>query len=142
MLKAIHAKCSGCRACLMACAIVNHREVNPTLAALTVTGYFPDPGGYRIGLCDQCGECAQACPVEAITVQEGVFAIEAEICTGCESCIEVCPNQVMGMHPATAVAFMCTTCGECAEICPRGALLWESPGALTASVPSPKEVAS
>ena len=124
MLKAIPERCSGCRTCLVACAMRNFQEVNPKKAALSVEGAFPSPGGYSIRLCDQCGACAEVCPSEAISPHNGVYLIDAESCTGCGACVDECPNQVMFMHPDSEVPIKCTACGECVEICPRSALEW------------------
>ena len=45
--------------------------------------------------CTGCGTCAQACPVEAISLVTGTAQIDQEKCTGCEACVEVCPNGAM-----------------------------------------------
>ena len=126
MLIARPEKCSGCRTCLVACAMRNFHEVNPKKAALSVQGAFPSPGGYGIRLCDQCGHCAEVCPVEAIAAVNGVYLIDAEACIGCGTCVEECPNRVMFLHPDSEVPIKCTACGECVEICPREALAWAS----------------
>lgn len=122
-LTANHEDCSGCCTCRLACALENHREVNPALAALRIEGRFPAPGDYRVHLCDQCGACADACPVAAIRADEkGVYRIDEDVCTGCMLCAEACPYQVIVVTPDTALAFKCNLCGACVAACPRDAL--------------------
>ena len=45
--------------------------------------------------CTGCGTCAQACPVEAISLVGGTATVDQERCTDCEACVEVCPNGAM-----------------------------------------------
>ena len=123
MLKAIHENCSGCRTCLVTCAIHNFGQINPKKAALAVSGAFPSPGGYTIHLCDQCGACAQVCPVEAISQVNGAYLIDSDECIGCGTCVDECPHGVIFMHRDSEVPIKCTDCGECAAICPRGAII-------------------
>jgi ferredoxin len=115
-------RCSGCQACLLACSLENHREMTTAKAALAVEGRFPAPGTYAVRLCDQCGECAEACPEAAIHLENGVYMIQAEECSGCMTCVAVCPQEVMFEHPAMAVPIKCTLCGACVAACPREAL--------------------
>ncbi|MGD2269864.1 MAG: 4Fe-4S binding protein [Desulfobacterales bacterium] len=122
-LKAVHENCSGCGTCRLACAIENFREVNPFRALLRIQGRFPDPGDYRIHLCDQCGECADNCPEDAIYFDDSVFTVDRDACTGCGICIEVCPYGVMFEQPQSDTPLKCNLCGECALTCPRGAIL-------------------
>ncbi len=122
-LRAIHDNCSGCCTCRLACALENHRLVNPSLAVLRIEGRFPAPGDYQIHLCDQCGECAEVCPEEAIQKDErGVFIIDEAFCTSCMLCVEACPYGVLVENQFTAMPMKCTMCMACVEICPRDAL--------------------
>jgi len=114
--------CSGCRVCEVLCALVNRGECNPKLGAVRVKGLFPEPGRYQIALCDQCGECARVCPVEAITERNGVYRIDEELCTGCMECVEACPRDAMFAHPARKAPFKCIVCGQCVAYCPREAI--------------------
>lgn len=43
------------------------------------------------GDCTGCGVCLAACPIENITLENGV-AVIGEKCIGCGSCASVCPN--------------------------------------------------
>jgi len=117
--------CSGCRTCQLVCSLHNLGENNPKKAALAVRGLFPAPGRYQLVTCDQCGECAEVCPVEAIKEQNGNYIIDAELCTGCLACVEACPRGAMFTHPDREAPIKCTGCGECVKYCPRGALLAE-----------------
>ncbi len=121
-LQTVDENCSGCRTCLLACALENFREINPAKALLRIQGLFPAPGTYRIHLCDQCGACAEICPEEAIALEDGVYRIDPAACTGCMMCVEECPHDVICFHKDFDAPFKCTLCGACAEACPRGAI--------------------
>ncbi|MEJ2097464.1 MAG: 4Fe-4S binding protein [Deltaproteobacteria bacterium] len=122
-LKAIHANCSGCNTCLLACAIVNFREINPSRSLLRIEARFPEPGDYRIVLCDQCGECADSCPENAIFLEDGVYRVDSNKCTGCLICVDSCPQQVMFKHTDCDTPVKCNLCGECVRACPRDAIV-------------------
>lgn len=120
----IHSElCSGCCTCRLVCALANFRQTNPSKAALAITGHFPAPGTYEIRFCDQCGACAEVCPVEAIEEIEGAFLINSEICTGCGACVDECPRGVVTIPPDSDIPIKCTACGECAAVCPRDAIV-------------------
>ena len=44
-------------------------------------------------LCDECGECAQSCPVDAITLDPS--PVFGEACFHCCNCIRLCPNEAI-----------------------------------------------
>jgi ferredoxin len=118
-------RCSGCAACRLVCGLTNFGQVNPAMAALSVQGHFPAPGVYEIDLCDQCGTCAEVCPVEAIEEANGVYLIDAETCIGCSECVNACPHGVMFEHAQLETPIKCTFCQACVEVCPRDALVLE-----------------
>jgi len=125
-------KCSGCRSCEIICALENWAVLNPKKAALRVRGQFPSPGRYTVDFCDQCGECAEVCPMECIRKNEaGAFVIDDEECTGCGACVSTCPKGVLYQHDDHgAVPIKCTLCGKCLEFCPQGAL-YDADGAIS-----------
>jgi Fe-S-cluster-containing hydrogenase component 2 len=112
-------KCSGCRACLVACSLNLFKENNPKKAALNLIPHFPDPGVFEMKVCTQCGECAQACPVGAIHQDEhGVYYVAFEECTLCETCVPACPEEVMFLRTELAnTAWKCNLCGDCVKVC-------------------------
>jgi len=126
-LQTIHEKCSGCSTCRLACAIENFREVRPSLAVLRIEGRFPAPGDYRIHVCDQCGDCAEVCPDEAIQQDDsGVFLIDEDACTGCMACVAECPYDVIVERGDAPTPIKCTLYGACAAACPLDAILLTS----------------
>ena len=45
--------------------------------------------------CIGCETCVPACPVNAISMQDGVAFIDQDTCTQCESCVAVCPVEAI-----------------------------------------------
>jgi Pyruvate/2-oxoacid:ferredoxin oxidoreductase delta subunit len=48
--------------------------------------------------CSNCGLCAQACPVEAITSSENNTAINERKCLGCGICAAKCPTRAIKLY--------------------------------------------
>jgi Fe-S-cluster-containing hydrogenase component 2 len=114
--------CSGCRACEVLCGMVNYGEANPKKSAIRAIAHFPDPGRYEVRICDQCGMCADACPVSAIHLESGVYLVNRNECTGCYACVSACPVGAMFTHADSLAPIKCVLCGECVEYCPRNAV--------------------
>ncbi|MBI5360456.1 MAG: 4Fe-4S dicluster domain-containing protein [Planctomycetes bacterium] len=118
-LDADNSKCTGCRVCQIACAMVHFNEINPKKTAIGIKGHFPEPGTYETVICNQCGVCAQVCPVEAISIKDnGIYIIDSHKCTGCGVCVQECPRQCMFLHSDTHVPMKCDMCKECVVMCP------------------------
>ena len=124
-LKFNDATCSGCKACQLACTLINFKEINPSKARFNVFGRFPDPGKYHVDVCNQCGECALVCPTEAIQKFDGTYLIDKEKCISCLECVEACPSNVMKVNAEDNKVDKCNDCRQCVEICPRNALTFE-----------------
>lgn len=105
------------------CTLENFKEVNPAKSLLTIQGRFPSPGDYRIHICDQCGACAEVCPVEAIQMVDGAYLVDEAVCVACMECVQVCPRDVMMVHSDREAPVKCSLCGKCAALCPRQALV-------------------
>ena len=46
--------------------------------------------------CTGCGICVDACPQEAITVDD-IAKIDADKCVDCGACVDECPNEAISM---------------------------------------------
>ena len=111
-------RCSGCRACQLACSLHLWNENNPKKSALAIIAYFPDPGTFKVRVCTQCGDCADACPTGAILQNEhGAYYINPDDCTGCLACQEACPEEVIFAHRDREAPFKCDACGDCIAVC-------------------------
>lgn len=122
-LHADSTRCSGCRACQVACSLHLFGENNPKKSALAIIPHFPDPGTYEVKTCTQCGACADVCPAGAIRQNDqGAYYIDADNCTACLACVDACPEQVILTHADREAPFKCDACGECLAVCGMGAL--------------------
>lgn len=48
------------------------------------------------------GSCVQACPFDAIHVENGVALVDKEKCKACGKCVEVCPKHLIELIPYDA----------------------------------------
>jgi ferredoxin len=116
-------KCSGCKLCQQICAIHHFKEQNPKKAAVKIKAEFPAPGRFTPKLCNQCGECADVCPAEAISLKNGAYVIDPDLCTLCEECVDACSKNAMTLPRGAETPVKCDLCMKCTEICNTGALL-------------------
>ncbi len=49
-------------------------------------------------LCVACGCCVKICPVQAISVWKGLFAVVGDKCVGCGKCAKECPASVIALE--------------------------------------------
>jgi len=82
----------------------------PTCKAATMVYGGPNACKYS---CLGCGDCAAACPVDAICVVDGIAHVNRKICIGCGLCAERCPKGIIELSPQIAkVAVMCSSCDK------------------------------
>lgn len=49
-------------------------------------------------LCVACGCCVKVCPLQAISVWQGRYAVVSDKCVGCGKCAKECPATVIGLE--------------------------------------------
>ena len=75
--------------------------------------------------CMGFGDCARACPQNAICMQDGIACVNHTACIGCHKCEKTCPQGAITVDNFLARIDWdkCTACGECAKVCPTGAMV-------------------
>jgi len=130
-------KCTGCRACEVACSVAHAQVSNPARSRIRVVTWRPARCFLPVA-CQQCEDapCLQACPQEAISRDEGrgQVIIDYTRCVGCRTCFYACPFGAMKFDADRGRPFKCDLCGGqplCVEICEDQALAFKDPLAVT-----------
>ena len=53
------------------------------------------PAKIDIGKCTGCESCVEACPSEAIKMQDQKAVVDAEACIDCAVCVDECPAEAI-----------------------------------------------
>ncbi len=90
--------------------------------------------------CMGFGDCAAACPTQAICMKDGIAHVDTSRCLGCGLCVSICPKKVISLLPQeTATVVMCNSrdkgadarkacsnacigCKKCEKVCPESAV--------------------
>lgn len=130
------AKCIGCQACTVACAIENRVPAGEWRTVVSVSE-VKAPRGAALAmlprLCNHCDDpaCVPPCPTKATyKTADGTVQIDADRCIGCGRCVKACPYGARYVDEKTEVADKCSFClhrvaaglqPACVETCVGGA---------------------
>lgn len=86
------------------------------------------------------GDCAAACPKDAISIVDGVAKVDPTRCIGCGICARSCPNNIISLYNVGSRVMVacsnrdkgaltrkycsngCIGCGKCSRVCPAEAI--------------------
>jgi len=87
--------CSCCGCC---CGIMRSIKMQPVPADAVLSNYYAE---LDAGPCTGCGVCVDRCQMDAITMKDGLPAIELKRCIGCGLCVTGCDTGAMKLIKKT-----------------------------------------
>ncbi|MBU1049998.1 4Fe-4S dicluster domain-containing protein [Candidatus Bipolaricaulota bacterium] len=107
-----HKKCSGCRACQLACSEAHGAGFRPSQSRMFVVK-DDIAGSDRPMVCRFCSDaaCVAACPTQALTqTTHGWLALDRATCIACLACVRACPHEALRFDPASNTPLACDGC--------------------------------
>lgn len=130
-------KCTGCRACEMACSIFQEGESSFYMSRIRVIRFHEELFFYPL-VCQQCKTplCALPCPTAALRKNEqtGLVDFFKDKCVGCKLCFTACPLGAIAL--VNGLPAKCDLCGgepACVKLCEPGAIVLGEPESLVES---------
>ena len=129
------AKCTGCRACIIACNLRNDLPEGQSFTDI-LEKTDENPSGFLPAQCQHCANppCAAVCPTHATyTHESGVVLVNEKLCVGCKYCMTACPYQARIFDETRGIAEKCWLCLDwvlkgylpaCVEACIPGARIF------------------
>ncbi len=115
---------------------INYIGIQSCSASKLVFGGKGQCGYGCLGL----GDCREACPEDAICIENDLARINTSLCIGCGICAKACPNHLISLVPARRRADVlcsnkdkgavtrkicsdgCIGCRKCVKVCPKEAI--------------------
>jgi len=90
--------------------------------------------------CLGCGDCAKECPMDAISICNGIAHVDTDVCIGCGVCVKKCPKGIISLIPRNSKQVVvcsntekgatarkncknaCIACKKCETNCPSDAI--------------------
>ena len=116
--------CKACLTCMQVCAKSYYKTEDISMSMLNIGGNAVQ---IQFDLCTQCGLCAKACPMDAISQNKfGVYTVDRKACVGCLACMDICPQNVIRKSHDNPYVTKCIACGICVKACPEDVLAIEN----------------
>ena len=107
-------KCTGCRRCMLACAMKHHDRLDPQLSRISIIRLEIQELNVPI-ICMACDNapCIKVCPMNArVRESNGTVVSNTDKCIGCRACVYICPVGSPAINPYTGKAMTCDMCKD------------------------------
>ena len=84
-----------CNCCGCCCEALLAAKKFGNLHPVQTTHYLPQ---LNYDSCIDCGECIEACPINAISRNSDKIVIDKDVCLGCGVCVRSCPNNSLSLQ--------------------------------------------
>jgi len=122
-------KCTGCRACELACSFFTEGVFAPVKSRIRVVRIDEEGIDVPVG-CTQCDKpvCMMVCPSPRAMYRDkdtDAVIINVDACIGCRLCLLSCPFGAIAYDPERRICYKCDLCRgdpECVKWCFTGAI--------------------
>ncbi len=117
-------RCTECQICMQVCSFHHFGLATTKRSRIRVEADWPEKPTIRVCLDCPGRECIAACPNKALS-WGGFPVLDPDLCDSCGECAAACPVDGIAFDPVTDLPLVCDTCGGeylCVKSCPTQAL--------------------